>query len=376
MVKNGLDGALFVQHVDLFYLSGTAQDAHLFVPVEGEPVLMVRKSFERAVEDSPLETVLHVKSLAEVKDAVLSHFSRGLRFLGLEFDVLPVSNYLAYRELFPETEIRDVSPLVRTVRMIKSPYELGLTRKAAAMNHSMFSQVKEILREGLTELEFAGLVEAVYRKNGHQGPVRVRGFNQVSFFVHIMSGSNLAAPSATPGPTGGRGVNASFPQSAGLKQIKRNEPIQIDYVAVYGGYLADVSRTFFLGRAADKFLKIHGTALEIQEAIANQGRPGTVAEELYRTALAMAKKAGLQDFFMGYAQPVPFVGHGIGLELDEWPVIGKKSRTRLKEGMVLAIEPKFILPGEGLAGIENVFVVTEHGLEKLTLFDDAIQIVG
>src|SRR5690606_12749312 len=94
MEKNGLDGALFVQHVDLFYLSGTAQDAHLFVPVEGEPVLMVRKSFERAVEDSPLETVLPVKSLAEVKDAVLSHFSRGVRFLGLEFDVLPVSNYL------------------------------------------------------------------------------------------------------------------------------------------------------------------------------------------------------------------------------------------------------------------------------------------
>ncbi len=205
--------------------------------------------------------------------------------------------------------------------------------------------------------------------------MRVRSFNNEVFYGHIMSGANLAVPSSSVGPTGGPGLNPTMPHGAGAKIIKRHEPVQIDYVGVVGGYMVDQARTFFIGEPHEKFLKTHAASLGIQEALISQGRAGTKAEDLYDTAMRIAADAGLAEGFMGYPQPVPFVGHGIGLELDELPVIGRKSPHVLKEGMVIALEPKFILPGEGLAGIENSFVVTGKGLDKLTNFDDTIQVL-
>ncbi len=375
MADNGLDAALIVQRVDLFYFSGTGQDAHLFVPAEGSPILLVRKSFERAVQDSPLEHVVALKSLSGLKKSIEREYSGPLKRLGMELDVLPVNNYMLYSKLFPNAAINDVSPLIRETRMVKSHHELQMIKQAARMNEAVLSAVGEILKEGMSEIEFAGLIEAQYRKNGHQGFVRVRSFNSEVFYGHIMSGANLAVPSCSVGPTGGPGLNPTMPQGAGSKIIKRHEPVQIDYVGVVGGYMVDQARTFFIGEPPEKFLKIHTTALAIQEALISQGRAGTKAEKLYETAMHMAAEAGLTEGFMGYPQPVTFVGHGFGLELDELPVIGRKSPHVLKEGMVIALEPKFILPGEGLAGIENSFVVTEKGLDKLTNFDDAIQVL-
>jgi len=375
MAQNGFDGALIVQRADLFYFSGTGQDGHVFVPTEGRPLLMVRRDYDRARQDSPLEQVLPTGALSDVKNAVLASRPRAMKSLGMELDVLPVNNYRIYQDLFQGVEIEDVSPLIREVRMIKSPYELDLIRQAAKMNDAMFGHVKDVLREGITEMEFAGSLEAFYRKHGHQGYVRVRSFNQEAFYGHVMSGSNLAVPSCSLGPTGGSGPNASMPQGAGFKKIGRHEPVQVDYVGVVGGYMVDQARTFFLGEPPDKFLRIHSVALSVQNALVEQARPGIRAEELYNTAIRIVGEAGLTNGFMGFPQPVPFVGHGIGLELDELPLLGRKSPHVLHPGMVIALEPKFILPGEGLAGIENSFAVTETGLEKLTKFDDAIQVL-
>ena len=132
MADNGLDAALIVQRVDLFYFSGTGQDAHLFVPAEGSPILLVRKSFERAVQDSPLEHVVAVKSLSGLKKSIEREYSGPLKRLGMELDVLPVNNYMLYSKLFPNAAINDVSPLIRETRMVKSDHELQMIRQAAA----------------------------------------------------------------------------------------------------------------------------------------------------------------------------------------------------------------------------------------------------
>ncbi len=371
-----MDGALIVQRADLYYMSGTGQDAHLFVPREGTPLLLVRKSLARAVEDSPLEHISAIQKLSDVGEGILEAFPGPLKTLGMELDVLPVNLFRKYQEVFPNTDLVDVSPLVKAVRMVKSPLELTLIRTAAEMNASMFAAANEILQEGMTEVEFAGLLEAHYRKLGHQGYVRVRGFNQEVFYGHVMSGPSLAIPSCSVGPTGGPGPNASFPQGAGLRKIRRHEPVSVDFVGVWQGYMVDQARTYFLGDPPEKFLRIHEKALEIQNRVVAAGAPGTRAEDLYDLAVRIAREAGLAEGFLGYPQPVSFVGHGVGLELDEFPVLGRPSRHVLEPGMVIALEPKFILPGEGLAGIENTYVVTEHGMEKVTLLDDAIQVVG
>jgi Xaa-Pro aminopeptidase len=375
MADNGLDAALIVQQADLYYFSGTAQDAHLYVPAAGSPRLLVRKDFQRAVEASPLQDVLETRSFSEVKSAVLNDGETSLKSLGMELDILPVNNFRIYSGLFPRTEITDVSPLIKLVRMIKSPYELDLIRQAAAMNNDLFGLVKGILREGMTELEFSGLLEAEYRRMGHQGFVRVRSFNQQVVYGHVLSGANLAVPSCAVGPTGGPGPNASLPHGGNSKIIQRHEPVQIDYVGNVEGYMVDQARTYYLGEPPEEFVRIHQVALRIQQALVEQGIPGERAESMYDTALRMAEEAGLAEGFLGYPTPVPFVGHGVGLELDEFPVIGRRSPHVLQEGMVIALEPKFIVPGKGLAGIENSWVVTRDGMEKLTLFDDAIQVL-
>jgi len=375
MAQANIDACLIVQKADLFYFSGTAQEAHLFIPLVDDPMLFARKSLERVLQDSPLEQVISITSFSQMRDKIVSNGRSGIGTLGLELDVLPVNNFRIYEELFPGVEMIDASGLIRETRMVKSDYELDLMRRAAEMNNDLFSSVKDILKEGMTELEFSGLLEAGYRRNGHQGHVGVRSFNHNIFYGHIMSGAHLAVPSCSLGPTGGPGPHASFPQGAGHKIIRRNEPIQIDYVGVFEGYLVDQARTFFLGEPAPEFLSLHSVALSIQTAVATNGLPGTKAESLYDLAVDMAKEAGCLDGFLGHPVPVPFVGHGVGLELDELPILGRKSPHILEKGMTVALEPKFILPGRGLAGIENTFVVTELGMEKLTVFDDEIQIL-
>ena len=340
MAAHGFDVTLIVLQVDLYYFTGTGQDAHLVIPVEGAPILLVRKDFQRASEETPLESVARIRSLSDLKDAVLDAAMGPVRKLGMELDVLPVNNFRLYSGLFPDAEIEDISPLVKAVRMVKSSYELAIINQAARMNDTLFSTVKDILREGLSEVEFSGLLEAEYRKMGHQGLVRVRSFNQDVFYGHVMSGVNLTVPSCSVGPTGGPGLNSSFPQGAGTRIIGRHEPVQIDYVGVVKGYLIDQARTFYLGEPPEEFVRAHDVALRIQQTIAEQGGAGAHAEDLYNTSLRIAREEGLEEGYLGYPTPVPFVGHGIGLELDESPVIGRKSPHVLEEGMVVALEPK------------------------------------
>ncbi|MEJ2716166.1 MAG: M24 family metallopeptidase [Deltaproteobacteria bacterium] len=177
-----------------------------------------------------------VTGLSSIASQVRSHEWDRSRSLGMELDVVPANNYLRYGELFPGHSIRDISPLIRMVRMKKSALELEKIRAAGRMNDRMFGRVKEILTEGMTELRFAGMVEAYYREQGHQGYLRVRSFNQEVFYGHLMSGPNLALNGSSLGPNSGRGSNPSFPQGPGHRVIGNQEPVMVDYVGVHEGH--------------------------------------------------------------------------------------------------------------------------------------------
>jgi Xaa-Pro aminopeptidase len=372
LAKNNIDGALIVQKADLFYFSGVCQHAYLWVPAQGEPVLMVKKSARRAREESALENITDLRSFDEMfKTAVFS--LDGAKTIGLEMDVLPANLFLKYKSSLSPLEVVDASRAIRETRMIKSPYEIKCLKKSAKLNYSMFSEVSNILREGMTEVELAGALESFYRRNGHQGAIRMRGFNQELFYGHLMSGWNLSYPSFFDGPTGGTGLNASYPQSAGFKKIGRREPIMIDYVGVYNGYMVDQARIFSIGELPDELVKAHSVALEIKKQIAVRTLPGVNGKDLYEIADNIAAESGLHKYFMGYEDRISFIGHGIGIELDELPVIARNLNVTLSPGMVFALEPKFIFPEIGAVGIEDTFVVTETGLEQITYFDEAVQ---
>jgi Xaa-Pro aminopeptidase len=372
---DGIDGALIVQRTDLFYLIGTDQNGVLWVPAEGAPLFMVRKSYERACQDGLIDGIVPLRSLSQVPELIRSCHGTGPARIGLEMDVLPAALYLAYKDLFPEANMADISPLIRSVRMVKSFREISLVRKAAAVGDELFEKVPGFLKESETETDLALRAEAFYRSKGHPGMCPMRAFNQLNVYGHILAGPGAAVPSASPGPTGGQGTGPFMSHGAGFGRIRPQEPILFDYASNVEGYISDQSRIFALGDLPEKLRRAHQAMIDVQTAVAQNGRPGADAGDLYDLALRVAREAGFTQGFMGHPLAVPFVGHGLGLELDEWPLIAKNSRHVLEEGMVLALEPKVVFPGKGVVGVENTFVVTQGGMEKLSRFPDEIVIV-
>ncbi len=365
--KKGIDSVLILDRINLFYFSGTCIQGILYVNQEGKCILFVMGDVNRASYESSIEEIYPISGTNE-----LSKFVRTNR-LGLELDFIPAKMYFKYSRLFSEAEIVDISNIIKEIRMIKSPYEISLLDKAGLLGKRMFEYIKNLIKPGKTELELAGEIEAFLRKEGHQGIVRIRSFNHEVFYGHLMSGYAASAPGHSPGPTGGVGPNPACPQGSGKKIILDNEPILIDYTTTYMGYVVDQARIFSIGRLSEKFYRVHELALDIQELFIHKARPGVPIKELFLSAIEKVKKADIKDaYFMGYPRGVPFIGHGVGLQLDEWPLVSASSPYNLERGMVFALEPKFILPGKGTVGIENSWVVTEDGIRRFTDFPDEI----
>lgn len=376
LAKNDIDAALILQRADLYYFSGTIQQAHLYVPAAGDPVLMVFKSQERARAESNLELIEPLISPKDIPDLIARHGLKMPQRLGMELDVLPTSQYFSYQKLFESSQIVDISPPVRMIRAVKSAYEVSLMRQAAAFSDQVAAIVPELVQVGMTELELAGRIEAEARRLGHQGVIRMRLWGNELFYGHLLSGPSGAVPSYLSSPTGGTGTSPAVAQSAGFRKIQSNEPIVVDYVFVYQGYLSDHARIFSIGDLAADLAQAHQAMLELQNKLKHDIRPGVRAGAIYDTALAFAESSGYADFFMGVGpQRIRFVGHGIGIELDEFPFLNQGQDLIIAAGMTIALEPKLIFPGRGVVGIENTHVVTEEGLQQLGRFPDEIFVV-
>jgi Xaa-Pro aminopeptidase len=372
-LKNqGLDGALVIQKADQFYFTGTTQTGWLYVPDDGDVVFMVFKNVERA----RAETHLSVIPVLSPKKIPVILMAQGLDLpekLGMELDVLPAAQYLMFKEIFKTSSIQDVSFEIRSQRAVKSEFEIQCIRKAALMADRVAEQVMELIQPGMPEIELAGLLEAHARKLGHQGLIRMRMWDNYLFYGHIMCGAGAAVPGAFASPTAGAGLNPSIGQGPGRDVIRPNEPVLVDYVFSLDGYLADHARIFSLGPLPEELEKAHDAMLTIQEAVSRAAVPGAVTGDLYDQMIAMADDLGYGDYFMGAFHPrIRFTAHGLGIELDEFPFIAQGQTMALEPGMVLALEPKVILPGRGVMGIENTWLVTETGLERLTRFPDEV----
>ena len=370
--QSDLDGALVVHHTNLFYLSGTSQAAHLFVPRTGAPLLLVRKSFERARRESPIGEILEVRSLKMIPELL---GERGFRFdaLGIELDVMPYKTWQFYQKVFAASTMQDIGEPIRSQRRIKSPYEADLLQESCAVLDQVFAEVPSMLIESMTEIELASLFEAAMRRRGYGGCSKMRAFNQDFFFGNVTSGGSGAEPSYFDGPVGGSGLTpANNPHGAGWKRIGRNEVVYIDYTCVINGYTADGARMFVIGDVSPELRAAHEASLAIQRELVGMLRPGTVCEAVYLRAEALARDLGLAEHFMGLGPDrVRFIGHGVGLELDEYPIFAKGVNTVLEQGMTFALEPKFVFP-EGAIGTENTFLLTGDGVRVLTLAPETI----
>ena len=369
-------GSLIIQKTDLFYFSGTSQQGWLYIPAEGKPLLMIFKEFNRARVESSLEQVLSLVSPKKIPEALAEGGYELPKTLGMELDVLPVNLYFLYQTIFSHTKIVDLSVDIRLIRAVKSSYELDLIKQAAKYSDQVAAKVVEFLEVGKSEVALAGELEGYARSLGHQGIVRMRLWGSELFYGHLLSGPAAAVPSYLASPTGGEGVSPLIGQGAGFKRIARNETILFDYVFGWKGYLSDHTRIFCIGSLPDELLKAHDFMLEIQEETKAIGVPGAVTGDIYEQMVTLAAERGIAENFMGAGdRKIRFTGHGIGLELDEFPFLAKGQKMKLEKGMIIALEPKAILPGKGVVGIENTHVVTEQGLEPLTKISDKITFV-
>ncbi|MGE5842116.1 MAG: M24 family metallopeptidase [Deltaproteobacteria bacterium] len=366
----GLDGLLVAQKMDCYYLSGTAQDSLLFIPLEGKSLLLVKRELERARMESPLEHVVGFRSLRELPALVAGSAGRPPGVLGLEMDILPARDYLRLQSMFPQSKLVDGSGIIRDLRKIKSSFELDLIRKAGEIGTRVYQEAGKILREGMTEIEFGGLLEAQAKKLGHEGLLRVRSFNYEAYSWHVLSGPMGGIVSQSDSPMGGLGLSPAFPVGASRKVMKAAEPILVDFGICYHGYQADETRMFCIGRMPPKFADAYKACREIHDAVLDGTRPGADCESLFLSTLELAKKLGYEESYLGPpGLQTKFIAHGIGLELNEFPFLAQGQSYALDQGMTFAVEPKIVFPGEGSVGIENTVLVTQEGYEILTPID-------
>jgi Xaa-Pro dipeptidase len=372
-----LDAVLIVQNADLYYFTGTVQNGCLYVPAIGQPLYLVRRDLARARMESGLKEVLPFSSPKDIPGIITHYGHSEPQQIGLEFDVLPITFLERYRKVWPNTTFNDATPLIRQVRMIKSHYEIHLMQDAADQVHKVCERAKEVIKVGMTDIDLAAELEYIARKHGHLGLIRMRVFNGEMCFGHTFSGTDSAVPAYTDTPFGGMGPSPCFGQGAGHKAIGPNEPIIIDFAGSIDGYLVDQTRVFSIGPLSARLTKGFEDMLKVQELMKEIAAPGISWGEIYDRCHTLAMELGYADSFMGAKNSqVGFIGHGLGIEIDEYPFIAKGFKDQFMEvGMAWAFEPKVVFPGEGAVGIENTFYLSNEGLKQLTRTEDLLVIL-
>lgn len=362
-----IDGVMIIQRVDILYFSGTAQNAFLFIPASGKPLLMVKKYFPRAVQESSIDRIVEIRSVREIPGLLHDFFGKVPRRIGFELDVLPVRDFDFYRTLISGSALVDGSPIILETRMIKSCWEVEQMEKTAAVSHRTFEFMKSVIQPGLSEMEFAALAEAYARKNGFMGKLRLRDFQAEGYSWHVLSGKNSALVGLLDAPASGAGTSIAFPCGAGWKLLESDEPILVDFSMALNGYHIDETRMFAIGAMPQQARDVSQAAIDIHNAVLETLEPGMTAHEIYEFSLSMARRCGYADSFLGPSgYQVSFVGHGIGMELVEPPFLAKGRHDCLKPGMTFALEPKIVIEDAFMAGVESVFLVTETGTQLIS----------
>ena len=372
MRKINADGCLLTVDVNLYYTTGRIYSGYFYLPAEGAPWFFVKRPNGLAGD--------HVEYIRKPEQMAELFAFYGLEMpekLLLEADELTYNDYIRLQKIFNPKETGNATAMMRELRRIKTPYEIEMFRISAERHTKTYAEIPECFRPGMTDLEFQYEIEKRMRKNGSIGLFRAFGANMDIFMGSILAGENAEVPSPFDFALGGSGIDASCPLGANGTPLKEGTAIMVDMAGNYTASCCTVTADEHLsvGHLTELAYRAHQTALLIESEIENIARPGTPCAELYEIAAKITESQRLGAYFMGTKQQAKFVGHGIGIQINELPVLTPRSKDMLEPNMVFALEPKYVIPGIGAVGIENSFLVTETGLEKITHFtEDIIQL--
>lgn len=368
MAQQGIDAALFTCNVNLIYTYGQVVSGFLYLPLNDSARLFIKRP--NNIEG---EHIRPIRKPEQLPDLLTEQGLPLPQRLMLEGDELSFNEYRRLAACFPSAEVLPCgSALVRQARSVKTKLEIELFRRSGLAHAKAYAQIPTVYRPGMTDRELSIEIERLMRLEGNLGIFRVFGQSMEIFMGSLLAGDNAAAPSPYDFALGGEGMDPALPGGANNTPLQEGQSLMVDLGGNFYGYMGDMSRVFSIGRLPQQAYDAHQLCLDIQDAIADMARPGVVCEDLYNKAIDMVTRAGMADYFMGVGQKAKFIGHGIGLEINEAPVIAPRMKQELEPGMVFALEPKIVLPGVGPVGIENSWAVGAEGLEKLTICEESI----
>ncbi len=292
--------------------------------------------------------------------------------LGLELGSLPYSDAMRLQKALGAETISDISSKLMSARSVKTPLEVQMMKHDGEKQSAVYQRIPSLYRPGMTDIELQAAIEHALRLEGCLGVFRVNGNSMEIHMGNVLTGDNSDTPSPYDFAMGGEGMNPALPVGANGEEIKTGRAVMVDMNGCFNGYMTDMTRMYSLGELPPEAITAHKCSVEICHTLAAMGTPGTEAKALYEKAKEIAERYNLAEFFMGHKQQAGFVGHGVGIQVNELPVLAPRSKSILAEGNVIAIEPKFVLPGFGAIGIENTYVCTPSGLELITLAPEEI----
>ena len=368
MAQQGIDAALITCNVNLIYTYGCVVSGYLYLPLNAPARLFIKRPNDIEGEH------IHPIRKPEQITGLLKECGLPLPVkLMLEGDELPFTEYNRLAACFPETEVVPCgTALIRQARSVKTPMEIEMFRRSGAVHTKAYEQIPSVYQPGMTDRQLSVEIERLMRLEGCLGIFRVFGQSMEIFMGSLLAGDNAAVPSPYDFALGGKGLDPSLPGGVSGTLLQAGQCFMVDMGGNFYGYMGDMSRVFSIGKLPEQAYAAHQTCLEIQEEIVAMAKPGAVCEDMYNKAIEIVTKAGFADYFRGVDQKAKFIGHGIGLEINEMPVLAPCMKQELEPGMVFALEPKIVLPGIGPVGIENSWAVTTDGLEKLTLCKEEI----
>ncbi len=365
------EGLFFHYKIDYYYLSGTMQDSLLYIPIDGEPILFVKREISRARRESPLKNIVPFRSPKDVKPYVGSP-----RRVGFQLDVIPYNDVMRMKDILGDMDLVNISPMTLELRKKKSLFEIRMMERAAVIARKVYEKVPEFLQEGVREIELGGMLEAYAKSLGHEGLLRVRSLNYEAYTWHILSGRTGSVVSQSDSPMGGFGLSPAFPVGASMKKIKRDEPVLIDFGVCFHGYQIDQTRMFAIGTMPEIYEKAYNVCKDIHYRVLDKAVLGASCGELFEYSKQLAADAGYEPYYLGFhPHKVRFLAHGIGLELAEPPFIAPRRDDPIEECMTFAIEPKMVFPRQGACGIENTVLMEKDGYRILTNIDERIIVV-
>lgn len=364
MEATSLDAILLSDNANIYYLTGRVFAGYAYIPLKGMPVYFVRRPVELEGDG-----IVYIRKPEEITESI------GISApatIGLELDVTPYSAVTRLEKLFPGSELKNASPVMRAVRAVKTPLALKMLRESGAKHTRVYKRIPGLFSEGMSDYELQVSIEHLSRLQGCLGQFRISGDTMELYMGNVLAGRNADSPSPYDFAMGGAGMDPSLPVGADGTLITPGSTVMVDINGNYNGYMTDMTRVFALGTLEPLAVKAHQCSIDIHRALCSMMRPGTPAKALWEKAEEIVMSADLKPYYMGHRQHAGFIGHGVGIEINELPVIAPRSRDMLQEGNVIALEPKFVIPEVGAVGIENTYIVHADGVECITLAPEEI----